>query len=401
MKIIMYKLVGLCLMVLIGNSLKAQTILGPTEFCPGNNFIVSNYTLNDGSCTDTENEEWELVYPVTSGIIGTNPIVLTWSTLGSGPDQATLKVKYDCVTYDSDGNKLTEEKTAELIIKILNINTPIITSSSVVNLVCNETEFTVNLAPQQGSVNYSVSAPDCFSYSLSVSQLNFTTDNAASGEVCITVSRPFCGLSEQQCITVNRDCADELHFSSSSPISSSYNSVDNYITASNVSTTSFSTAEFKAGKAITLQPGFSANEVFLAHIGPCSCLPDGSTGCFYGKSAQVTSQGGNPTRGNRRRLHVSSNQVQEEKSILAATQNIEHAFTIYPNPSTGIFTISFDEIPSNTTIQVFDMMGRLRKSVMAEYVEQTIDVSELENGMYIIVLSSESTSSKEKIIIAK
>lgn len=401
MKIIIYKLIILFLLGLTCNSVCAQTISGPTEICPGNIFTTS-YTLNH-TCDLIDSVDWQLDYPVGILYAGTNPVYITWSTT-SGDDDATLTVIYNCIDLDDDGNVVSTKKdTAELDITILNIHEPIITSANVVELACNETEFTVNVTAQPGSETYSVTHPDCFNYTYnaSSSQFNFTTDNAASGEVCITVYQPTCGTSRTECITITRECEDDLTFSSTSPIANSYNSVNNYITASDVSTASFSNLEFKAGKAILLQPGFFANEVFLAHIGPCSCVPNGETGCFYGRAPQSTS-GGNITRGNARRGKVNEKDATKQKTELASTLGATNStFTVYPNPSQGRFTIHFEEQSPNTTIQIFDIMGKLQKSILTNSSIQNIDASELESGVYIIVVSSGEQLFKEKIIISK
>ncbi|BDS15617.1 T9SS type A sorting domain-containing protein [Aureispira anguillae] len=401
MKIIMYKLISLFLLGLTWNNVWAQTIDGPTEICPSS-LLVTTYELIDYPCDAIANLNWQLDYPVSAAYGGSNPVVITWSTTGAD-DEAILSVTYDCINYSSDGTPVVTKDTVELEIAILNINEPIITSSSLVELTCSETEFTVNIASQPGSATYSVTHPDCFgySYSSSSSQFNFTTDNSASGEICITIYQPSCGTSRTECITVTRECEDNLTFSSASPISNSYNPVNNYITASDVSTASFSNLEFKAGKAILLQPGFSGDKVFLAHIGPCSCVPDGQTGCFYQRSAQSTSTGTSSTRRNPQ-SSVNPDYIAKQQTRLVSTEDaVSNAFSIYPNPSSGAFTIHFEKQPLNATIQIFDIMGRLQKSIPANNPIQVIDASELESGVYLVVVSGQEHLFKEKIIISK
>ena len=395
MKSIVYKQMLLFLLGLIGNNLFAQTISGPTEICPGINLVTGSYTLTDNTCSSISNINWNLNYPTTSVTAGSNPVTITWSTLGSGPDQATLTATYDCTTYDSDGNPQTQSKTATLIIYILNVNTPIIASPSSINLLCNDvTPFTISITPQPGPASYSVEHPDCFSYTYANNQFTFTPDAAAYGEICITIAQTSCNIEKTECITVARNCANDLTFSSASPITNEYNSVNNYIVASDVSTNTFSNVEFKAGKAVTLEPGFSANEVFLAHIGPCSCLPEGVTGCFYGKSRSSRSN-----RNNARSNKLVNIPEHKMETISAAPS--ESTFGIYPNPTQGVFTIHLEEVSSDAVVQVFDLMGRLRKTVAIKHIQQTIDASELENGVYIVVLSGQERLLKEKIIISK
>lgn len=404
MKIIMYKLISLFLLGLACNNVWAQeaTIEGPTEICPSN-FIVNSYELMH-TCDAIDSVDWQLDYPVSILYAGTNPVTLTWSTTAAS-NEATLTVTYVCVDLDDSGNVVsTQRDTVELDITILNINEPVITSSSIVELACNETEFTVNVSSQPGSEVYSVTHPDCFGYTYDAanSQFNFTTDNAASGEICITVYHPECGTSKTECITVTRACEDNLTFSGASPITNSYNSVNNYITASDVSTTSFSKLEFKAGKAVLLQPGFYGNEVFLAHIGPCACLPDGTTGCFHGKAVQDNSTSVSSAQSDLQTAGTTSNSTTNQNTTLRTTTEItSNTLSIYPNPSKGTFTLQFQAQPTNANIQIFDIMGRVRKNITANRPLQSIDASELENGVYIIVVSDGEQLLKEKIIISK
>lgn len=394
MKIMIYKLIGLLILSLTWNSAWSQSISGPTEICPAS-FMTTTYELIDIPCDEIEDVDWQLDYPVPILYSGTNPVVLTWSTTGSDND-ATLTVTYKCINYDEDGEPIVTLDTVELEITILNINEPIITSSNLVELTCSDTEFTIDIASQPGGAVFDITYPDCFEYTYDNLQFDFTTDNAATGEICITVYQLECGTSKTECVTVTRACEDNLIFSSSSPITDSYNSVNNYITASDVSTTAFSELEFKAGKAILLQPGFYANEVFLAHIGPCSCVPEGEIGCFYSRAPA----GSNSTNGNQRNFRFNSDNTTEHKEEVISTIEV-NTLNIYPNPSSGTFNIHFDELPLNTNIQIFDLMGRLRKSIPINNTIQTIDASELENGVYMIVVPSEEQLFKEKIIISK
>jgi hypothetical protein len=389
MKIILYKLIILFLLGLTGNGVCAQTISGPTEFCPSTNSIITGYQLADNSCGSISGVTWSFNYLGGVTIQGSNSMNMIW-TPNSGDSEGTLSATYNCTN-----GEVTTSETATLDISVLNINEPIITSPSTIELTCNETTFTVDISTQPGSsANIEVTHPECFGYTYnpSNSQFNFTTDNSASGEICITIEQPNCGTSKKECITVKRECEDNLAFSSTSSIDNEYNSVDRYITASDASTASFSSLEFKAGKAILLQPGFCSNQSFLAHIGPCSCAPVSGNGCFYQKSLQSVSIVN---------AQNSKDNMAQETNLLSTEDVVNNTFIIYPNPSQGMFTIHFEEESSNTNIQIFDVMGKLRKSISTNSPIQTIDASELENGVYIVVLSDKERLFKEKIIISK
>jgi hypothetical protein len=75
--------------------------------------------------------------------------------------------------------------------------------------------------------------------------------------------------------------------------------------------------------------------------------------------------------------------------------------SIYPNPSTGIFTVSSNlSLSGNYTLNVSDIFGRkvFEKSASTNSsVNEIIDLSALPGGVYIIELVSEKGSMKEKL----
>lgn len=70
---------------------------------------------------------------------------------------------------------------------------------------------------------------------------------------------------------------------------------------------------------------------------------------------------------------------------------------VYPNPTNGILTI--DNQVDADRISIFDMMGREVMVLNPTEGTQTIDVSELESGNYILSLRSEEGTIVKKIIV--
>lgn len=63
---------------------------------------------------------------------------------------------------------------------------------------------------------------------------------------------------------------------------------------------------------------------------------------------------------------------------------------VYPNPSSGSFTISFAAGSSrNVTASVFNMLGEVVLNAELERAENTIAVSGLDTGMYLLKLEDE------------
>lgn len=73
-------------------------------------------------------------------------------------------------------------------------------------------------------------------------------------------------------------------------------------------------------------------------------------------------------------------------------------FTIYPNPSTGNFTLSFNQEIENGTVQVVDYTGKviLESNILESNME--IDISNMPSGLYIVKIVSAKGVSMEKLI---
>lgn len=72
-------------------------------------------------------------------------------------------------------------------------------------------------------------------------------------------------------------------------------------------------------------------------------------------------------------------------------------FSVYPNPSSGVFTIKTLNNTIGKTLTIIDMTGRIVFNRMIENDLETIDVSELYTGIYILNIGSGS----QRIIICK
>ena len=74
-------------------------------------------------------------------------------------------------------------------------------------------------------------------------------------------------------------------------------------------------------------------------------------------------------------------------------------FSVYPNPSTGIFTIQTENDINNAIITVADLNGRIVYNTKVLNLKQTsLNLSELQSGMYILNIKNESYNYSQKII---
>lgn len=85
--------------------------------------------------------------------------------------------------------------------------------------------------------------------------------------------------------------------------------------------------------------------------------------------------------------------------------NLEESFSIYPNPTTGKFTIAFDlNKPRTLTVEVVNIVGE--KVLVKTYVDvynQTIefDMNAVADGVYFVIIRSEDEQISKKLIVRK
>jgi subtilisin-like proprotein convertase family protein len=97
----------------------------------------------------------------------------------------------------------------------------------------------------------------------------------------------------------------------------------------------------------------------------------------------------------------------EEPTTTASNEDVEELdFSVYPNPSSGQFTIESlnDTYSDNVVISVLDLNGRvvfIKKAQNASRLNQTIDVQNLTNGLYLLQIQQGASRTVKKIIINK
>ncbi len=76
--------------------------------------------------------------------------------------------------------------------------------------------------------------------------------------------------------------------------------------------------------------------------------------------------------------------------------NLNNSFSVYPNPSDGMFTLKFNELPTNN-IQIKDMSGRIIEELNIKSEISTIDLSNYSKGIYF--LTERNSGVVEKLIV--
>lgn len=76
-------------------------------------------------------------------------------------------------------------------------------------------------------------------------------------------------------------------------------------------------------------------------------------------------------------------------------------FSIYPNPTAGLFTVELEAINSPTTISIFDVLGQ---RILQQEIQNTttqINLNEYSNGTYFIEINNQAAISVNKLILRK
>ena len=81
----------------------------------------------------------------------------------------------------------------------------------------------------------------------------------------------------------------------------------------------------------------------------------------------------------------------------------DNSISIYPNPTTGMLNISFDNAElDGYSVEIYDALGRLvsAENVSASY-NHTMDISAYPEGLYIVRISTSAFVANKKIMLTK
>lgn len=170
-------------------------------------------------------------------------------------------------------------------------------------------------------------------------------------------------------------------------------------------------------KGVTEQ-GSSGSPLFNANQRIIGTLTSGSSSCNYvygsdnyGRMYYHWNNNNAPNATNRLQPWldpdntgaVTLNSMKFDGTILGIQQHETSTFDIYPNPSEdGRITIQGEFLPEQATCQIYNVLGQMVKN-MEVFTDATftLNVSDLDNGVYFIdILGSERTY-RSKLIIAR
>lgn len=96
--------------------------------------------------------------------------------------------------------------------------------------------------------------------------------------------------------------------------------------------------------------------------------------------------------------HFTTTGVYAGKTIANDSKNVD--FSVYPNPSNGIFTVSVDGIENNVNMTVQNLQGQVvYNKVYTNSFTEDVDLTGLAKGVYFIKLMNDNTNQVRKIVI--
>ncbi|GGH73316.1 hypothetical protein GCM10011379_34690 [Filimonas zeae] len=91
-------------------------------------------------------------------------------------------------------------------------------------------------------------------------------------------------------------------------------------------------------------------------------------------------------------------QTTDTAAATKETTEVQLVEALYPNPTTGLFRISFVKPLNNAVVRLFDNNGRLLKQYNASGSMVPVDISTFIAGLYYIVVTDKDFTVRKKII---
>jgi hypothetical protein len=74
------------------------------------------------------------------------------------------------------------------------------------------------------------------------------------------------------------------------------------------------------------------------------------------------------------------------------------SIAVFPNPTNDHLNIQLTQINENTTLTIYDMLGKAIKTLPLTDKETTINISGMSRGVYILEVATKKSISREKFV---
>jgi hypothetical protein len=85
---------------------------------------------------------------------------------------------------------------------------------------------------------------------------------------------------------------------------------------------------------------------------------------------------------------------------IAGKQKDKQAFTVTPNPTTGLITINTKNIDlTDSKLEIYNIAGGIVKQINPQSGSMIIDLSDLTKGVYFVSLITKNSTTTKRIIL--
>ncbi|MEM9546677.1 MAG: T9SS type A sorting domain-containing protein [Bacteroidota bacterium] len=89
----------------------------------------------------------------------------------------------------------------------------------------------------------------------------------------------------------------------------------------------------------------------------------------------------------------------EQELLLESKEEIVNSISIFPNPANSILYIDTYDQLKGLNVKILDVNGKILTKSIIQSTRETIDVSHIPSGMYIVIVESPKTTTLEKLVI--
>jgi hypothetical protein len=92
-------------------------------------------------------------------------------------------------------------------------------------------------------------------------------------------------------------------------------------------------------------------------------------------------------------VRMPSDTLSDKKPV-----TVEQVEALYPNPTTGLFTVTFTQALKNASVELLDANGRIVQRHQKSGSKMSFDLSGVPSGLYLIVINENGRRFSQRII---